>query len=261
MSDSGQIRIRVLGNLGAHRSDGTEVHADEWRTGKTRDLVRLLALADPSPVRVPSLLEKLWPDAGVAVSRNRLRTAASQIRRTLRDSHCLVRESDALRLQNVWVDVTAFRRLAARAHLAARSGASSEVLDCARAAQRLYQGDFQAHDDDSDWAVEERAHLQRRLQEMLCEAAEAALDLGLFREALDLATSTVQLEPTSETGHRVLMQAQAELGEFAKALRVFETYRSGLADELGVDPSPQTQELYLRILRGFSDSEASPLRR
>ena len=261
MSDSGTIRIRVLGNLGVRRPDGTEVHADEWRTGKTRDLVRLLALVEPSPVRVPGLLEKLWPDAGETVARNRLRTAASQIRRTLRDPCCLVRESDALRLQNVWVDVTAFRRLVTRAHLAARRGASSEVLDSARAAQRLYRGDFHAHDDDSEWAVEERAHLQKRLQEMLCEAAEAALDLGLFREALDLASSTVQLEPTSETGHRVLMQAQAELGEVAKALRVFETYRSELADELGVDPSPQTQELYLRSLRGFRLSGATPRRR
>lgn len=257
MNQSGPVRIRVLAQFGARRPDGTEVQADEWRTGNTRDLVRLLALADSHTVRVPSLLEKLWPDAGDAAARNRLRTAASQIRRTLRDPSCLVRESDALRLQNVWVDVTAFRALAARAHAAARRGDSSEVLDHARAAQSLYRGDFHAHNDDSDWAVEERIHLQKRLQEMLCDAAVAALDLRLFHEALDLASETVRLEPTSETGHRALMQAHAELGEVAMALRVFETYRTHLAEELGVDPSPQTRELHLRILQGYHQSGSS----
>jgi DNA-binding SARP family transcriptional activator len=246
----------VLGDFTVRRRDTTEVHAEEWRTGKTRDLVRLLALADSHPVRVPSLLEKLWPDVGDTAARNRLRTAASQIRRTVKDPSCLVRESDALRLQNVWVDVSAFRALAMRAHLAARRGASTQVLENARAALGLYGGDFHAHDDDSDWAVEERSHLQKRLQEMICDAAVAALDLEEFREALDLATWTLQLEPTSETGHRALMQAHAELGEVAMALRVFETYRSQLAEELGVDPSPQTQELHLRILRGFTRDSA-----
>ncbi len=161
-----------------------------------------------------------------------------------------MRESDALRLGNVWIDVSAFRTLATRAHLAARQGASSEVLASARAALDLYRGDFEAHDNDSDWAQGERRHLQRRLHEMLSEAAEAALDLGLSREALDLAMWTVQLEPTSESGHRALMRAHAELGEVAMALRVFEAYRCRLADEMGADPSPQTQALHLRILRG-----------
>jgi DNA-binding SARP family transcriptional activator len=46
------------------------------------------------------------------------------------------------------------------------------------------------------------------------------------------------------------MQAYAELGEVGSALRVFETYRSHLAEELGADPSPQTRELHLKLLRG-----------
>ena len=244
----------------ASRPDGTEVQPDEWRTGKTRDLVRLLALADARPVLVSTLLEKLWPGASEQAARNRLRTAASQVRRTIGDHSCLARESDCLRLQNVRLDVTAFRSLAHRAHLAARIGASSEVLDRARSAQLLYRGDFHAHDDDSSWAVEERNHLQKLHQEVLCDAAVAALDLGLFRESLDLATWTIELVPTSETAHRVLMESHAQLGEVATALRVFETYRSHLADELGVDPSPQTLRLHLRLLQGFTQDEATSVR-
>jgi DNA-binding SARP family transcriptional activator len=257
MTHVATIRIRILGEFSVHRPDGTEVHQDEWRTGKTRDLVRLLALADSHPVRVPTLLEKLWPDAGDAAARNRLRTAASQVRRTLNDRSCLVRESDSLRLQNAWVDVSAFRYWAAKAERASRYGAPAEVLEHARRAQELYRGDFEAHDNDSDWAVEARIHLQKRLLEMLCDAAAAALELGRHRDALDMATQAVQLEPTSEAGHRALMEAHAKLGEVAMALRVFETFRRHLAEELGADPSHQTRELHLRILQGFTDAGAT----
>ncbi len=48
------------------------------------------------------------------------------------------------------------------------------------------------------------------------------------------------------------MRAHAELGEIGSALRVFEAYRARLAEELGADPSPQTTQLHLRLLRGHS---------
>jgi len=45
------------------------------------------------------------------------------------------------------------------------------------------------------------------------------------------------------------MRAYAELGETSSAIRVFETYRAHLADELGIDPSRATRELHLRLLQ------------
>jgi SARP family transcriptional regulator, regulator of embCAB operon len=84
---------------------------------------------------------------------------------------------------------------------------------------------------------------------MLTEAAEAALATGVPREALDFAKTAVALDPTSEAAHRSLMRAHADLGEIGGALRVFESYRAHLAEELGADPSPQTLELHVQLLR------------
>jgi SARP family transcriptional regulator, regulator of embCAB operon len=254
------IRIRMLGELEVHRSDGSRVEQREWRTGKTRDLLRLLALADGHPVRVTGLIEKLWPDVSESRGRNSLGTAASQIRRTLGEP-CVARQSDALVLRNAWVDVSAFRALAHRAQLAARASASAEVVTNARAALALYTGDFHAHEDDSAWAVGERQMLRSLHVATLCDAALAAIDLGLLRESLDLAATAVRLDPTVEAAHRALMQAHAELGEIGMALRAFEECRVHLADELGTDPSPQTQELHLQILRRPNEFQTSSLAR
>jgi DNA-binding SARP family transcriptional activator len=254
------LRIRLLGGFEVHRPDGSRVEQREWRTGKTRDLLRLLALANGQPVRVAGLNEKLWPDDSESRARNSLGTAASQIRRTLGEP-CVVRQSDALVLRNSWVDVNAFRALAHRAQLAARASASAEVLTNARAALALYTGDFHAHEDDATWVVGERQMLQGLRVATLCDAALATIDLGLLREALDLATTAVRLDPTVEAAHRCLMRAHAELGEIGMALRAFEECRVHLADELGTDPSPQTQELHLQILRTPSEFRTSSLTR
>ena len=85
---------------------------------------------------------------------------------------------------------------------------------------------------------------------MLCVGASSAISIDRHETARDLAAKAVELDRTSERAHRILMLAYAELGEIGTALRVFESYRTALAEELGADPSVQTQELHLSILRG-----------
>lgn len=57
-----RIEIRMFGRLFVRRSNGDVVDSDEWSTGKTADLLRLLALNGNRPVSVQSLINKLWPD-------------------------------------------------------------------------------------------------------------------------------------------------------------------------------------------------------
>lgn len=245
----GLTRICLLGELRVWRPDGALVSSEEWRTGRTRDLLRLLALDHGRLVRTASLTEKLWPDASPEKARNSLRTAASRIRSAV-GTPCVVRRLDGLVLVDAWVDVVEYRELASRARVAARAGDDERVLRLCEAAETLYVGEFHAFDDDSQWARAEREDLRRRRQELLVDGASSALALERFREAVDLGTVAARLDGTSETAHRVLMQGYAALGEVGNALLVFERYRSRLAEALGADPSPQTMELHLELLRG-----------
>jgi len=245
------IRIRLLGQLDATRPDGTTVAVDEWRTGKTMDLLRLLALENGRPVRPLSLIDKLWPHARPERARGSLRTASSHIRRAI-GTNCILRHPDGLVLQDAWVDAVRYLEDATRISVAARSEHHSRVLGIARSAEQLYTGDFRAYDDDSSWAAAARERIAHTRHELLCDAATSALAMRLPREAADLAAEAVRVNNGSETAHRLLMAAHAELGEIGTALRVFESYRVRLATELGADPSPQTQALHLRLLRGDS---------
>lgn len=245
------IQVRLLGPLSLRRRDGSWVAVEEWRTGKTMDLLRILALNGGRPVRPAAIIGRLWPDASPEHARGSLRTASSQIRRVVR-SACVVRRPDGLVLQDAWVDTFYYLQAAHRASTAASSGHHARVLATVRAAEQLYVDDFHAYDDDSDWADAEREHLRQARYDMLCDAAAAASELHQHRVSLELATTALRVNRSSETAHRLVMRAHGALGDVGSALQAFEACREHLAEELGADPSPQTQELHLRLLRGDS---------
>ncbi len=244
------IEIRILGRLRVRRPDGSIVDNTEWRTGKTADLVRLLALAGGRPVRVDTLLDSLWPSVEETKARASLRTAASQIRRTL-GVDCIERGFDGLALNNAWIDAEAFTVLAHEGRAHARSGHHPQVVRIAREAEALYVGDLDCHvAGEETWVSEARENLASLRRDLLTEAAESALTLGWFRDAEDLATRALRADGMAERPHRLLMSAYAGLGETDRALRVFDRCRRLLAKELGVDPSPLTQAVHLQLLTG-----------
>jgi len=252
-----RTEIRMLGRFFVRRKDGEVVNADEWTTGKTTDLLRILALNANRHVSVHTLLDKLWPDVDETKARASLRTAASRIRRAL-GSDCIERHLGGLVLRNVWVDVVAFQNIIREARAAVHARDHARVVALAREAEALYVADFRAHDDKSIWATEAREALKMSRQSLLADAAESAVQLLWMRDAIDFSTLAITADPCFERPHRSLMRAHAGLGEIEMALRAFEHCRVNLAEELGADPSPQTRALHIQILSGDIDT-VSPL--
>lgn len=67
--------------------------------------------------------------------------------------------------------------------------------------------------------------------------------------AIQYTTEVLKLEPFREVAYQQLMRLHAKIGNNAEALRVFEQCRSLLREELGASPSPQTEAVFLTILR------------
>lgn len=243
------LEIRMLGPFQVRRHDRTVVDRNEWRTGKVSDLLRLLALRGGEPVTTHALVTALWPGSDQRHGHASLRTAASQVRRVV-GSEFLERSLAGIRLRGVWVDVTEFRELAAKAHQLIGRGEIAAAEAVARRADALYRGDLTAHNDGADWAQNERRALIATYQVLLCDASESAAALGLGHDAVDFASRAVGLDPFSERASRLLMNGHAEVGELSLALREYERCRTLLAEELGIDPSPQTREVHLTLLRG-----------
>ncbi|MCI0863628.1 MAG: bacterial transcriptional activator domain-containing protein, partial [Chloroflexi bacterium] len=74
------------------------------------------------------------------------------------------------------------------------------------------------------------------------------LEIGEPQTALESALEAVKLDPYRERTHRCLMRAYAATGNRAKAVAAYHDFRALLAKEVGTDPEPETEALYLKIL-------------
>jgi DNA-binding SARP family transcriptional activator len=249
VSNADLIEVRLFGGLQVKRSDGRLVADSAWRTSRSADLFRLLAVNAGRPVSVPSILEKFWPDVDELRAKGSLRTALTHLRRAV-GSKSVVRSGLGLSLGAAWVDVAAYRLLAAEAHGFARTEQHAALVRAARETESLYSGDFHAADDTAPWVVGVRESLVRTRKGVLSDAADSAVQLRWLRDAVDFAETALALDPVLERGHRALMRAYAGLGETDRALLAFDRCRVNLARSLGADPSPLTTSVHLEILAG-----------
>jgi DNA-binding SARP family transcriptional activator len=243
------VEVRLLGGLHVVRPDGRAVREKELRTAKSADLLRLLALSSGRPVSVGSALDKFWPEVEESRAKASLRTALTHIRGAI-GRHSIVRSKAGLVLDNAWVDVTAYRMLAGDARLCARTGRHADLVRLARESESLYTADFEAFDDDAPWAIGARHSLIDLRKGLLTDAAESAVELRWFRDAVDFAETAIAIDPSLERAYRALMRAYAGLGETERALRAYERCRENVSSTMGADPSSQTAAVHLQILSG-----------
>lgn len=240
------VEIRLLGRARVRLGERGDVDAAAWRTAKTFDLLRVLALAGGRPVPIDHLLDLFWPTADAGRGGTSLRTATCQIRKVL-GHESITRIGSGLALQGAWVDVQAYRELTGLVTRAREQGRDATAVRLVEAAESLYDGDVDVSGTDCMALHAARADLRRLRVQLLVEAAEAAGACAGWRESLELAQRAEAIE-TSDRTTRALMRAWFALGETSCAVEGFERLRRHLADEYGVDPAPQTRALYLRIV-------------
>ncbi|HET6185118.1 MAG TPA: BTAD domain-containing putative transcriptional regulator [Acetobacteraceae bacterium] len=130
------------------------------------------------------------------------------------------------------------------------------LLDQPRAADLLLQDLDDVDPEFRGWLLAKRHSLQERLMRAL-EAGIGREDLG--REArMRLAEAAINLDPTHEEACRALMQARAEAGDIAGALKAYKQLWDLLDDEYGMEPSAATQRLVADIKSGVFDHAPEP---
>jgi DNA-binding SARP family transcriptional activator len=84
--------------------------------------------------------------------------------------------------------------------------------------------------------------------------AEISLQNGEATLAIQHASEALRLEPFREAAYHCLMRAHTAMGNRAEARRVYERCRQLLQEEVGIDPSPELQTLYLSLRRQASSA-------
>ena len=243
-----QVEIALTGDV----SVGDVVVA-----GPSRVVLAALVLERPGGVVRERLADIVWPDGPPRTWASALRTHVSRVRSVLAAAvpgagETVVAGDGGYQLVlppgvdlRVDVDVAESALRAARDALA--SGDAAGARAAAGAALGVLQAPFlPGHP--GEWADDVRSGLDEALVGAYEVTGGAALAAGDAAGALAAADAAVARAPLRESAHRSRMAALAAAGNRAEALRAYQRLRRALADELGVDPSPETEAAYLALL-------------
>ncbi|SFW63906.1 Predicted ATPase [Amycolatopsis australiensis] len=209
---------------------------------RLRGLLIALALEPGHVVPKASLIDWIWGEQPPTDATNALQRLVSRLRKVLPDGSVDgVPTGYRLAVDPDSVDAVRFERLVAQA------GEDPRRL---REALALWRGPAMQHVGLQDSEAFEAA--VTRLEGLRLAALEdrfdAEIDFG--PGAVTELTDLVAAHPVRERLVGALMRALVATGRDSEALRVYERTRETLADELGVDPSPELAALHVALLRG-----------
>ena len=236
------VEFRILGPLEVVDDDRAVVLGGQ----KQRALLGLLIVRAGQVVSTDKLVEELWGEEPPKAAKNSLQNLVVQLRKLLGPDALVTRPPGyVLQVESGQTDLGRFELLVAQARTAEPAARAAGL----REALALWRGPPLA-----DLAFESFALVEtRRLEELRLEALEERIDadlaLGAGAELVPELETLVREYPVRERPRGQLMLALYRSGRQAEALDAYHAARASLSDELGIDPSPQLQQLYGQILR------------
>jgi len=201
---------------------------------------------------VPSeqLLVDLWGEDAPPSAANALQAAISRLRRVLPPGRLITTAPGySLRIFPAELDVRQFEQLIAEGRDAVVAGNAAEAAGTLDQALSLWRGPPLADFRYEPFAQAEITRLEELYLTCLEERAEARLARGSASELAAELRGLVSEHPLRERLRGQLMLSLYRSGRQADALEVYRDFRSTLAEELGLEPSPELGELEAAILR------------
>ena len=100
----------------------------------------------------------------------------------------------------------------------------------------------------SDWVIDRRRGLELRYLDLLASHAEEALVRDQPQRAVGTLRRALEIDPYRDDINRQFMEALGRLGRRSEVVAHYQRYVRLIADELGLDPSPQIREAYDRLI-------------
>jgi len=255
------LTISLLGVFEVQKDGALVSHFESL---KGRALLAYLAAEAGRPHARGALAGLLWPDWPEAAAQKNLRHTLYSLRKTLGDgkSKSPLLHSDRQYITFIpntdcQIDVQELEKALAAANRQQTAGdRQPNAVSGLRSVVELYRGPFLEGFtlDDSpafeEWVLGRREHHSQQMLLALGQLADWHEGAGEYAQAEAYAHRQLELEPWREKAHQQLMRVMALRGERVQALSQYENLRQALKAELGVQPSPETVQLYERIRAG-----------
>lgn len=249
------LRVQMLGTFRVWRG-AQEIQAREWQREKARQLFQLLLTYRGHWVQREQICAWLWPEADLEAAERQFKVTLNALNAALEPARPPRVAPFFVRRQGlaysfapsygVWIDVDEFEL---RAAAAVASDDADFARRSAQIAVSLYRGDYLAESLYDQWTLEERERLTARFLATAVDYAARLSREGDHAQAVQLCEQVLRRDRCYEEAYQLLMRAHARAGSRSQAMRSYVRCTQALRDELGMDPLPETAELYEALKR------------
>jgi two-component SAPR family response regulator len=238
----------ILHTLGKNmvRVNGKPIAISDWQTQMARDFFFLL-VAHPEGLDKEEIGEILWPESTVPELKLRFKNNIYRVRRAV-GKEAIVFNDEIYRFNrdlDYEEDAEAFLR---EVELASRSENLEARIYHYRSALKYYKGAY-LPELSGFWVLTQRQQLFDIFIDVLLKIAELEIQTRQYDFAITHAQRALTEDKSLEVAHRLAMRAYAALGNRAGVLRQYEACRQALEEEFNAQPSEQTRQLYLALIR------------
>jgi ATP/maltotriose-dependent transcriptional regulator MalT/two-component SAPR family response regulator len=239
------LKIRAFGRAEV-AVNGRAVNVSDWRTQSVRDLFFYFLYVE-EPQSKEQIANILWSEIESPQGiRKRFKEGIYWLRRAVGRSTILF-EDESYRFNrdlDYEYDVEAFESYLKHAQKA------RDIIDRIgfyRRAVELVEGPYLS-ESDADWVLLERERLGRLYRSALDELAQSYLDTNQLQDCLETCKVALGQDQFNEFIYQLEMRAHAALGDRASVARRYQEYKALLANELGLEPSAETEQIYRELV-------------
>ncbi len=243
-----RTRVQLCGRLSVE-IDSSQV-VGNLRGKQVRLLLTYLLLHRARQISREELSVALWPFSAPQSQDGALRTLLSRLRSAVGASVLTGREHLSLNLpEPVWIDLEAAGAAVTRAREALEEGDYRSAWALAQVPLNI-AGRGLLPGVEAAWLEGARRDLEELRLQTLEVISRAGLGMGgsQIASAERHARALIAAEPYRESAYMLLMEALAAQGNVAEGLRVFESLRLLLREELGTNPSPDALAVHESLL-------------
>jgi DNA-binding SARP family transcriptional activator len=235
-----------------------------FSTRKAQALLVYLAVEGGMHPR-KTLSEAFWPELDAEHGRAALRATLLELRKLLERSHGpgeqahLLSERDLLGIEQSSSLVLDLRLIEAASKQGgrgiepladqAREALLTQLEQATDQARGPFLAGFTLRDSQffDDWTRQQREYWHLRVHQLFDALSMLYERAGDAERAMEAVSRWLSFDPLTEEGYRRLMRLRFSQGDRAGALRAYANCRAVLADELQVEPEPETVALAKRI--------------
>ncbi|MGK7945754.1 MAG: BTAD domain-containing putative transcriptional regulator, partial [Microcystaceae cyanobacterium] len=243
-----QLKIQLLGKFSV--TDGETLISGSYPE-KLQTLLAYLCLHYDQTLSRQQVAVQLWTETTDTEAKANLRRRLYDLRRVFPNiEQFLEIKAKTLRWianSSCSIDIILFQEAIKEAEREKVANNQQKIIQCLEKAVNLYQGDIYP-DCYDDWIIPLREELKEKVIYSYEQLIQALIEEGESEKGIQYAQKYLRIDPLSEKAYCYLMELYGKQGDRSSALRVYHQCMTLLREELGVSPSPNTCQLYEKLL-------------